>query len=139
MTHCLSPLSIYFRPYKTHQNQHNIPNRLSLSIRKKHLYIIISTNIASSNSWLSERRPLLMQSSKVRALPLGVAAERSPHYLGLSGVHALPLGVAAKRSVHYICYYFSFFLFLYVPHTFLPEGFIVGFRNFAWGFKSQKK
>ena len=32
-----------------------------------------------------------------------------------------------------------FFLSFSVPHTFLPEGFIVGFRNFAWGFKSQKK
>ena len=48
-------------------------------------------------------------------------------------MRALPLGVAAKRSVHYIWYYFSLFLFLSVPHTFLPEGFIVGFRNFAWG------
>ena len=56
--------------------------------------------------------------------------------IGPSGVRALPLGVAAKRSVHYICDYFSF---LSPPHTVLPEGIIVGLRNFAWGFKSHKK
>ena len=38
----------------------------------------------------------------------------------------------------YLVLFFFLFLFLSVPHTFLPEGFIVGFRNFAWGFKSQK-
>jgi hypothetical protein len=27
----------------------------------------------------------------------------------------------------------NFFFYLSVPHTFLPEGVIVGFRNFAWG------
>jgi hypothetical protein len=32
-----------------------------------------------------------------------------------------------------------FFLLLSACVTFLPEEVIVGFRNFAWGFKSQKK
>ena len=73
--------------------------------------------------------------------------------IGPSGVRALPLGVAAKRSVHYIWYwsersacatlylvlFFFLFLFLSVPHTFLPEGLIVGFQNFAWGFNSHTK
>jgi hypothetical protein len=55
-------------------------------------------------------------------------------------VRALPLGVAAKQSVYYICDYFSSLFFSSsLPHTFLPEGVIVGFQNFAWGFKSQKK
>ena len=65
----------------------------------------------------------------MRALPLGVAAERSVHYFcdyfGPSGVRALPLGVAEERSVHYICDYFSFFFS--PPHTFLPEGVVLGF------------
>ena len=59
--------------------------------------------------------------------------------IGPSGVRELPLGVAAERSVHYFWDYCSFFLLLSPPHTFLPEGFVVGFKNFAWGFKSQKK
>jgi hypothetical protein len=33
---------------------------------------------------------------------------------------------------------FSLSFFLSVPVTFLLEGVIIGFRNFAWGFKSQK-
>jgi hypothetical protein len=33
----------------------------------------------------------------------------------------------------------AFFLLLSACVTFLPEEVIVGFRNFAWGFKSQKK
>jgi hypothetical protein len=48
-----------------------------------------------------------------------------PHIIGPSGVHALPLGVAAEQSVHYILLYFSFF-FSSVPHTFLPEGDVLG-------------
>ena len=44
--------------------------------------------------------------------------------VGPSRVRALPLGVAAERSVHYIWYYFSSFL-LSVPHTFIPEGVVL--------------
>jgi hypothetical protein len=35
----------------------------------------------------------------------------------------------------------ALFLFLSLSRrvTFLPEGVIIGFRNFEWGFKSQKK
>jgi hypothetical protein len=70
--------------------------------------------------------PLQIGPSGVRALPLGVAEERSVHnirdYFDPSGVRALPLGVDAEQSVHYIWYYVSFFfLFLSVPHTFLPR------------------
>ena len=36
-------------------------------------------------------------------------------------------------------YLFSSFLLLSACVTFLPEEVIVGFRNFAWGFKSQQK
>ena len=32
-----------------------------------------------------------------------------------------------------------FFSLLSPAHTFLPEGVIIGFRNFAWGLNSQKK
>ena len=47
--------------------------------------------------------------------------------IGQSGVRALPLGVAVEPSVHYIWYYFSFLsFFLSVPHTFLPEGVVLG-------------
>ena len=46
-------------------------------------------------------------------------------YFGASGVRALPLGVAAEQSVHYICYYLSVFFFS-PPHTFLPEGVVLG-------------
>ena len=46
---------------------------------------------------------------------------------GPSGVRALPLGVAAELSVHYFWDYFSFS----PPHTFLPEGVIVGLQNFV--------
>jgi hypothetical protein len=45
---------------------------------------------------------------------------------GPSGVRSLPLGVAAEQSVHYFCDYFSF-SFLSPPHTFLPEGVVLGF------------
>ena len=41
---------------------------------------------------------------------------------GPSGVRALPLGVDAERSVHYFWDYFS----SSVPHTFLPEGVVLG-------------
>jgi hypothetical protein len=59
--------------------------------------------------------------------------------IGPSGVHALPLGVSAERSVHYIWYYFSFFfLFLSVPHTFLPEGVVLGLKNKIWGKKKDR-
>ena len=58
---------------------------------------------------------------------------------GLSGVLALPLGMAAEQSVHYFCDYLSSSFFLSVPHTFLSEGVMVGFKNVAWGFKSHKK
>jgi hypothetical protein len=34
-------------------------------------------------------------------------------------------------------FFFSFFLSAAI--TFLTEGVIVGFRNFAWGYKSKKK
>ena len=50
-------------------------------------------------------------------------------YIGPSGVRALPLGVAAKRSVHYIWYYFFSIFFFSVPHTFLPEGVVLGLWN----------
>ena len=43
--------------------------------------------------------------------------------IGPSGVRALPLGVAAEQSVHYFWDYFSF---LSVPHTFLQEGVVLG-------------
>ena len=46
--------------------------------------------------------------------------------IGPSGVRALPLGVAAGRSVHYFCDYFSFLFLSSVPHTFLPEGVVLG-------------
>ena len=49
----------------------------------------------------------------------------SRNFIGPSGVRALPLGVTAERSVHYIWYYFSFFLSS-LPHTFLPEGVVLG-------------
>jgi hypothetical protein len=42
-------------------------------------------------------------------------------------VLVVPLGVAAKQNVHYIV---IFSLFFFVPHTFLPDGVIVGFRKF---------
>ena len=35
--------------------------------------------------------------------------------------------------------FFLSFFFSSPTLTFLPEGVIVGFQNFAWGFKSQKK
>ena len=57
--------------------------------------------------------------------------------IGPSGVRVLPLGVAAERSVHYFWDYFSFFLSS-PPHTFLPEGVVLGLWNFARSFKSQK-
>jgi hypothetical protein len=53
-------------------------------------------------------------------------------------VRALPLGVAAERGVHYFCDYFSFFLFLSLPHTFLPEGAVLGFLHFALSLKPQR-
>ena len=45
--------------------------------------------------------------------------------IGPSRVRALPLGAAAEQSVHSIWYYFSF-LSSSVPHTFLPEGVVLG-------------
>ena len=60
-------------------------------------------------------------------------------FIGQSRVRALPLGDAAERSVHYIWYYFSFSSSFSVPHTFLPEGDVLGFLNSAWSYKSQKE
>ena len=48
----------------------------------------------------------------------------SDYLIGPSGVRALPLGVAVEQSVHSFCDYFSFFFSL--PHTFLPEGVVLG-------------
>jgi hypothetical protein len=53
--------------------------------------------------------------------------------IGPSGVRALPLGVADYN------WRFSSLSLLSPDVAFLPEGVIVGFRNFAWGFNSQKK
>ena len=47
----------------------------------------------------------------------------------------LPLGVASEANVHYFCYFLSF-LFFYTPHTFLPEGVVLGLWSFALSFKS---
>ena len=52
-----------------------------------------------------------------------------------------------ESSEHFIldCFVFTvelltaFFLLLSAPVTFLPEGVIIGVRNFAWGFKSHKQ
>ena len=44
--------------------------------------------------------------------------------IGPSGVRALPLGVAAERSVLY--FWDFFFFFSSVPHTYLPEGVVLG-------------
>ena len=44
---------------------------------------------------------------------------------GPSEVRAPPLGVAVEQSVHYFGDYFSFF-FSSLPHTFLPEGVVLG-------------
>ena len=58
--------------------------------------------------------------------------------IGPSGVRALPLGVAAEWSVHFfgiVCLLF----FSFLPHTFVPEGVVLGLWNFARRFKSQKK
>ena len=73
----------------------------------KELFVINKGSYIPIWSWLRQQIGL----SRVRALPLGVAAERSVHYFwdyfGPSRVRALPLGVAAERSVHYIWYYWS--------------------------------
>jgi hypothetical protein len=73
-------------------------------------------------------------------LPLGVAAERSVNiicYFVPSGVCALPLGRCCGMKCP--LYLVLFFFFLSPPHTFLPEGVVLGLQNFARSFKSQKK
>jgi hypothetical protein len=69
--------------------------------------------------------------SKVCALPLGIAAERSIHYFwdyfGQIEVRVLPLGIAAESSVYYFWDYFSTFFLLSGYPTFSPEGYVLGF------------
>ena len=49
-------------------------------------------------------------------------------------MRALPLGVAAERSVHYFC---DYYFFCSAPHTFLPEGVVIGLWN--WNVSSHNK
>ena len=65
-------------------------------------------------------------------------------FFGPSKVRTLPLDIANGRQCPPLTLLFVFFSFFLSSSssdqvTFLPEGFVIGFRNFAQGFNSQKK
>ena len=74
--------------------------------------------------------------SGVRALPLAAGINVGGHYkwhFWSSGVRALPLAAGINVGGHYKWHFFLFFLSSsYGSLLILPEGVVIGIKNFAW-------
>ena len=57
-------------------------------------------------------------------------------YIGVSKVRALPLGIAAERTYFWDYLFLLFFLPGHI--LFILDGVVIGFWNFAWATNSQK-